>query len=75
MFEDPLTIQHSEDVSSFEDVYLAEVKRSSVVNNDKDNMADMAGNNWDSLLKNIVLEESDEESSDESLEDDDYGRN
>ena len=30
MFEDPLTIQHSEDVSSFEDAYLAEVKRSSI---------------------------------------------
>ena len=53
-------------MSSFEDAYLAEVKRSSVVDNDKDNMAE---NNWDSLLKNIVLEESDEESSDESLED------
>ena len=66
MFEDPLTTQHSEDVSSFEDAYLAEVKRSSVVDNDKDNMA---GSNWDSLLKNIALEESDEESSDESLED------
>lgn len=39
MFEDPLTTQHSEDVSSFEDAYLAEVKRSSVVDNDKDNMA------------------------------------
>ena len=63
------TIRHSEDVSSFEDAYLAEVKRSSVVNNDNDNMTYMAGNNWDSLLKNIVLEESDEESSDESLED------